>query len=251
MKHGSFKVVCLILMACIAVLSAFGDEYTVSQESKVLETFWGDGESGYEWRVLASKYATKTDQDTFPKLSYVSSWPMAVYGRTEAHNSLGIHGRFDRQGYNWIDIYPVAKGGAADAPPAEIPIPGRVQSLDMWVWGSNLRFTIEAYIRDYRGIVYTLPMGSLAYSGWKDLRAVVPSSIAQSKRILPSYAALGFVKFRIWTLPTEMVGDFYIYFNQLKILTDTFNTQFDGDELADPTRVQELWSGAGSNAGSN
>jgi hypothetical protein len=76
------------------------------------------------------------------------------------------------------------------------------------------------------------------------LRVRIPNSISQSKRILPKLAGLSFVKFRIWTTPTEKVDDFYVYFDQFKVLTDTFETFFDGDELADPERVQQLWSGS-------
>jgi hypothetical protein len=28
----------------------------------------------------------------------------------------------------------------------------------------------------------------------------------------------------------------------MKVLTDTFETLFDGDDLADPDKVQELWA---------
>ncbi|MDR0453091.1 MAG: flagellar filament outer layer protein FlaA [Treponema sp.] len=56
-----------------------------------------------------------------------------------------------------------------------------------------------------------------------------------------------FVKFRIWTGPMEQVNNFYIYFDQLKVLTDTFETRYDGEELADPKKVQELWSGGDNN----
>jgi len=45
-------------------------------------------------------------------------------------------------------------------------------------------------------------------------------------------------------MPTERVDNFFIYFNQLKVLTDTFETLFDGNDLADPVRVQELWGQA-------
>jgi hypothetical protein len=54
---------------------------------------------------------------------------------------------------------------------------------------------------------------------------------------------MSFVKFRIWTTPLERVDNFYIYFNHIKILTDTFETLYDGDELGDPDRVQEFWAG--------
>ncbi|MDR1278245.1 MAG: flagellar filament outer layer protein FlaA [Treponema sp.] len=244
MKHGSFKVVCLIVWACITALSAFGDEYTVDLESIVLESF--DGNSDYVWKTDASKFATKTDDETFPQTMYVEAWPIAAFGYNRDGKdikSLGIHGRFDRRGYNWIDVYPTLAADGDEAGPTEIPIPGRIQYLDMWVWGSNLNFYIEAYVRDYQGVVHNIRLGSVAFTGWKNMRAVIPNNVPQSKRILPRYAGLSFVKFRIWTQPIEKVGDFYLYFKQFKVLTDTFESLFDGDELADPDRVQELWAG--------
>jgi hypothetical protein len=124
----------------------------------------------------------------------------------------------------------------------EIPLPGRVSYLDMWVWGSNLDYYIEAYIRDFQGVVHNIRMGNIGYTGWKNLRGRIPNNIAQAKRVLPRRAGLTFVKFRIWTQPTEPVNDFYIYIDQFKILTDMFESLYDGDELADPERVQELWA---------
>ncbi|MDR2500596.1 MAG: flagellar filament outer layer protein FlaA [Treponema sp.] len=242
MKHGSFKAVCLIFMASVAVASVFSDENTVSLESVILEAFNGDSE--YEWRVAASKFATKNDEETFPKLSYVSAWPVALFGYSpsEEQQSLGIWGRFDRRGYNWVDIYPVASGGEDDAAPAEIPIPGRVKFLDLWVWGSNLNYYVEAYVRDYQGVPHIINLGNIAYTGWKNLRAAVPARIPQAKRVLPHLASLKFVKFRIWTQPNEPVGDFYVYIDQFKVLSDTFESLYDGNDLANPEKVQELWN---------
>jgi hypothetical protein len=179
-------------------------------------------------------------------LSYVSSWPAAIFGANREGlplKSLGIWGRFDRRGYNWIDVYPVAAGGGDDASPAEIPIPGRARYLDMWVWGSNLNYYVEVYVRDYQGVIHIIRLGDIGYTGWKNLRVAVPNNIPQSKRVLPRLAALTFVKFRIWTLPAEPVNNFYVYFDQFKVLTDVFELNYDGDELADPERVQELWNG--------
>jgi len=241
MKHGSFKVVCLIIWACIMVLPSFGDEYNVDLETRVLETFNGDSE--YTWKTDASKFSTKTKDITFPQISYVSSWPVSAFGtnldNSKTIKSLGIHGRFDRRGYNWIDVYPTK-----DDKPAEIPIPGRVRLLDMWVWGANFNYYVEVFLRDYQGVVHTLRFGEINHTGWKNLRVNIPTGIPQSKRTLPLYTGLTFVKFRIWTQPAEQVDDFYVYFKQLKALTDIFESLFDGNELADPQRIQELWSDA-------
>jgi hypothetical protein len=226
-------------------MTAFGDENTVNFESIILDSF--DGDSAYTWKAEASKFSTRNDEESFPKLSYVASWPSALFGANRQGldlKSLGIWGRFDRRGYNWIDIYPVAADGGEDAGPAEIPMTGRVQYVDFWAWGSNLDYYVEVFIRDYQGVVHVLSVGSLAFQGWKNLRAYIPNSIPQAKRVLPRLSPLSFVKFRIWTRPMEPVSNFYVYFDQLKILTDTFESIFDGDELADPERVQELWDAA-------
>jgi hypothetical protein len=244
MKHGSFKAFCVILLACVTVLSGFADDLMISWETKILESFNGD--SNYVWKTDASRFITRTDTVTYPQTAYVNSWPIAAFGSNiggDPIRSFGIHGRFDRRGYNWIDIYPVLADGDGETP-FEIPIPGRVNSLDMWVWGSNLNFYIEIYVRDHQGVVHILRLGDISYAGWRDLRVNIPSNIQQSKRILPRYAGLTFVKFRIWSQPVENVGDFYIYFKQFKALTDMFETYFDGEELADPDRIQELWTNA-------
>jgi hypothetical protein len=251
MKQGSFRAVCLMLMVCIAAASAFGDENTINLESIVLDSF--DGDSGYVWQVQASKFASHTEEESFPKLAYVNAFPSSVFTHTpenrESLRSLGVWGRFDRRGYNWIDVYPTKEGGDGEdsADPAEIPIPGRVRQIDLWVWGSNLHYRLEAYVRDHLGVVHTLDFGSIYHTGWKNLRVAVPTSIPQSKRVLPRLASLTFVKFRIWTPPTEPVNNFYVYLDHLKIYTDMFETYYDGQELGDPAHVQELWSDASGN----
>jgi len=174
-------------------------------------------------------------------MAYVDTWPIALYGYNregETIKSLGIHGRFDRRGYNWIDLYPVN----GDGDPFEIPMPGRIRYIDMWIWGANLDYNVEAYVRDYQGTVHLIKLGNLAYTGWRNLRANIPGYINQSKRVLPALAQMRFVKFRIWTRPTEKVDDFYIYIKQFKVLTDIFESTFDGDELADPDILPQLWA---------
>jgi hypothetical protein len=263
MKQGSFRavrlVVFLFLMLSVTGFSAFGDENTIDYLSVVLDDFsgetthqWQYGGKVYnyefDWSLDASKFASTVKGEQFPKLTRVEAWPMALYGLNRNNLdilSLGIWGEFDRRGYNWIDVYPSVPGSGQngeDPEPFEIPIPGRVQYLDMWVWGSNLNYYMEAYFRDYQGVVHTLHLGNLGYQGWKNLKIKIPTSIPQSKRVLPRYAGLTFVKFRIWTTPGERVDNFYVYFNQMKVLTDTFESLFDGDDLNDPDNVQRIWA---------
>jgi len=246
-------------MACIMVFSAYGQDRTVSLESRILESFNGDDDAPYIWKTQASRFISPVrnsdgsvvqdsngNAERYPLLNYVNAWPVAVFGYARNPDappirSLGLHGQFDRRGYNWIDLYPVLADDP-DEKPFEIPIPGKVQSMDMWVWGANLRYYIEVYVRDYRGVVHTLKLGDISYPGWRNLRVSIPTNIVQTRRTLPSYAGLTFVKFRIWTQPVERVDNFYIYFKQFKILTDMFEALFDGNDLADPDHVERLWS---------
>jgi hypothetical protein len=254
MKQGCFRVVCLLLLACAVAVPGFSDEHTVTSEAFIIESFDGDvshewtiaGKTvsyDYSWKAEPSKFIT----DGYPKLNSVPAWPQALFGfnrQGEDHRALGILGNFMREGYNWIDIYPTAANADGEEEAFEIPLPGRVHYLDMWIWGSNYNFYIDAYVRDYQGIVHSLRLGDIAYKGWKNLRVSVPTSIRQSKRVLPNYAGLRFVKFRLWTRPNEILGDFYVYMDHFKILSDTFESFFDGDDLSDPEHVQEIWSTA-------
>ena len=264
MKYGSIKAVCLVVLACVAVLSATGDEVTVDLTSIVLESFngdtaheWHDGKHqrsyDFSWELNASKFATTVEDEdgnevNYPLSAYVEAWPIALFGYNRDGDdikSFGINGKFDRQGYNWIDIYPV-QGEDDDTKSFEIPIPGRLRYIDLWVWGANLNYYIEAYLRDYQGVVHIIRLGTTNHTGWKNLRANIPNNIRQGKRVLPALAGLKFVKFRLWTQPTERVDNFYVYFKQLKVLTDTFESLFDGDELADPELIPELWASNGN-----
>ena len=257
MKHNSFKIICLIIMASIMVFSVSG-QWSNSWETKVLESFNGDDNNPYIWKTVASRFISVVKDangqpsqsgEKLPQLSFIEAFPQAdqvnlrsnLPSRDSPLRSLGMRGAFDRKGYNWIDLYPVASDDP-DGNPVEIPMPGRVNRLDCWIWGSNLQYYIEVFIRDYRGVVHVLKLGDIAYRGWRNLHIMIPTTIRQDRRVLPAYAGLKFVKFRLWTYPTERVDDFFVYFKQLRVLTDMFEELYDGSDLADPRHVQELWS---------
>jgi hypothetical protein len=271
MKQGSLKFICLVIWACITVLSVHGQYRAEDLRSWVLESFNGNGDSIYKWRTEANRFISKTDRVTYPLVEYIEAYPSQAFRKGVADGtprSLGINARFDRRGYNWIDIYPVL----ADDPegvPVGIPVPGKLKRVDMWVWGSNLRYYMEIFLKDYQGVIHVLNFGSVYFKGWRNMSVNVPGNINQmvwteSEPLLrgkelglnvsdnpqfrdePAYPSLHFVKFRLWTQPVERVENFYIYFKQLKILTDINEALFDGWDLADPNNIQKFWSNAGS-----
>jgi hypothetical protein len=232
-------LVTVALLALAAIAPLFADDATVNLESKVIQDF--SKTEAQNWFVQGSKFST-TD---FPKLGFIKSGPTAILGGdkalAESARSLAVAMLFDRKEYNWVDIIP----GTKDKP-VELPLPGRVKNLDLWIWSGNFQYYMEAFVRDYRGVVYTIPLGDLSFVGWKNLRINIPDNVPQAKKYLPKRQGLTLVKFRIWTRPTEVTVipgtegaeqidravKFYIY--NIKVLTDTFESLFDGDTLTNP-----------------
>jgi hypothetical protein len=227
----------LLLLVCAAIVSA--DEITANLQSKVIASF--DEPDSRLWIVQGSKFTTKD----FPQTSIVRTWPDSLYGRNPENKdlfALGIHGRFDRKGYNSIEIIPAKKGSDGALVPTTLPLPGRVKSLDLWVWGSNYNYTMDVHLRDFEGIDRVLHMGSLQFAGWKTMSTLITGNIPQSRRYIPRFQALELTKFVIWTTPQERVDDYYIFLDEVKVLTDLFETRFDGDNLADPKALDQLWA---------
>ncbi len=249
----------LVIVFLLAAAQAFADDKTVSLESIVVQTF--DNPDEQPWFVIGSKFAT----EGYPKLAYINTWPLALHGSKPSNpdlKSLGLAMLFDRKEYNWVDLIPGTKSGSGDSlsyAPKELNLPGRVNMIDMWIWSGNFDYYIEAYIRDYTGIVHVVPMGTLNHVGWKNFRANIPANIPQSKKYLPKRENLTLVKFRIWTRPTEVVAApvkadaqphekaIYFYFDHFKVLTDTFESLFDGDSLTDPEFLNQAWGSGTSN----
>jgi hypothetical protein len=286
MKHGRFIVFCLILAVALAAVPVFAEEKSYILQSRILDSF-DDDSSGdivmgsVQWTVAGSKWRTQPTEyypnlEEFPKLAYVDAYPKAAFRNGgpdgKALNqlkSLGIQGSFTRYGHNWIDIYPVAKDDTQSAP-VEIPLPGAPEYVDLWVWGSNLHYKLEIYIRDIKGVVHAVSMGSLYFRGWQNMRTKIPAGIPVLSNVFPKFRAetpdgkpVGFirpatpeakglstfVKFRIWTEPNERIDKFFIYLDQLKVLTNIYEDVFDGDDLAEQAKTIELWSDTANQQG--
>jgi hypothetical protein len=245
MKRGALLLISLTALLLFASTSfLMADEAVENLDSVVVESF--DDPDEREWAVIGSKFIT----EGMPLVAYAPSWPEAVFGRNRDDldlNVLGVQASFDRTGYNYLEFIPVAEDQSGELQPAPITLPGRVKTFDVWVWGSNYDYYMEVHVRDYRGRVHVLHLGGIKYVGWSNLKATIPGYVPQAGGyITPGgfIKNLEFLKLVMWTKPTENVSGFNIYIDQMKILTDSFVTRFDGDDLADPMKVQEIWSNA-------
>jgi hypothetical protein len=227
---GIFLILMVLMVPSLVKAQVISQSFGFQMEdirSIVLDDF---EDNNLNWQVDGSRFKA----DGFPKIKpQVEGSPIALQSKwAEGENRyvLGVRTAFTRKGYNRVWVYPEE----------EIVIPGHVKKIDIWIWGANYYYNIEAHLRDYRGIVHTVPMGSLHFMGWKNLSADIPRHIPQHIRYLPMEKPLTLVRLVIWTEPIERVDDFFIYFDQLKVLTDVYRTRFDGDVLADQSF--ELWS---------
>ena len=242
MKLRNFSLLILVFLFLFPTFvsaqyftGALGKRFKMEDiRSVILEDFETNDK---EWTVSASRFT----KEGFPQLkSGIEGIPAALtgaYPSAENKYIFGVRSIFTRRGYNKVWIYPSE----------EIVIPGRAMRLDAWVWGGNYYYNLEAHVRDYTGVVHILPLGSLHFIGWRNLNIDIPKQIPQEMRYLPMEKPLTFVRFAIWTEPTERVDDFVIYFDHLKILTDVYKERFDGDILADTSR--DIWSSNSETAG--
>lgn len=156
---------------------------------------------------------------------------------------MGVQASFTRRGYNWLEFIPVEDEDDDQGNPVlrPITIPGRPERLDIWAWGSNYEYYLEFQVRDYRGIVHNIRVGDISYAGWRNLGARIPNNIPRAVRFIPQRRQLELLKVVLWTRPDESVAGFHFYMDQIKVLTDVFQNPFDGEGLANPEFVQEVW----------
>jgi len=240
-------LIILILLSAFFVFGLlFADAYVENIETKVVddfdsaETLNGQPRQWF-WYVRGSKFIDQKELEW----KLVPGYPDTLFSKRQAEGKdlhiLGIKGSFNRKGYNYLEVIPVSKNEKGEIDSHPIELPGKVKTIDLWVWGSNFNYYIEVFLLDSRGINHRLMLGDLTFEGWKNLSVQVPTYIPQSRRYIPKHEALYLTKLVIWTRPNERVRDFYVYFDHLKVNTDTFITKFDGDELGDLQEVNRLW----------
>lgn len=266
MKQGGLKVVSLILAVLLLGVVAYADDITQNIVSQVIESFDDADAVGWSWKAEGSKFSA----EGYPKVKLFSHVPLALRSIYKDPNKdykvLGLEMKFDRQGDNWVDVYPVDPDGNR----IRLPFPGVISRFDLWAWGANVDFYLQVLLEDpdgrnvtvdfepfqddfktdYKlkgadgsfysvhnerfGRTHTLDMGSLHFQGWKNMAVNIPTSIRQTQNQLPRYQGLRLVGLRIRSLPTEYANRTYkLFFDQIKILTDMFETMYDGYELVD------------------
>ena len=142
----------------------------------------------------------------------------------------GVRVDFFRRGKNSFTI----KSGRP------IPIEGTAKTISMWVCGRNQDHEMYALVQDYFGRYFELYMGNLGFAGWKKLTCVIPPSpdgehgIVQSSAYYGDKPGLRLLGFRIDCNPMKARGTYYVYFDDIRAVTDLYDLQNrDEDDMVD------------------
>ena len=139
---------------------------------------------------------------------------------------LGVKVEYFRRGWTSLSIQPIRP----------IPIPGITKTISVWVVGRNFNHTLKVVIEDDFGTRVALPMGTLNFSGWKELTVAVPPTIQQRNPHYNDRGGIRVIGFIIEPAMLETFGTYYVYFDDLRAVTDLF-----AEENRDPDDMYDAW----------
>jgi len=144
---------------------------------------------------------------------------------------LGTRVDYLRRGHNSFMIYPARP----------IPIEGITKTISMWVAGRNFNHDLYVLIQDFFGRNYEFFMGRLNFMGWKKLVVAIPpqsedgfSGVIQRNYHYNNQMGIKIMGFRVICNLPETFGSYYIYFDDLRAVTDLFSeNNRDPDDMVD------------------
>ena len=137
---------------------------------------------------------------------------------------------FYRRGYNSFEVRAVKP----------IPVEGITKTISVWVVGRSYPHVLKLLLEDYMGKQFELYVGKLNHAGWKLMTVAVPpqnatgTGIVQKDYHYGTSMGLKVVGFRIECNPWEAYGNYYIYFDDLRAVTDLYEVDMrDDDDMKD------------------
>ena len=121
-------------------------------------------------------------------------------------------------------------------PTRPIQLQGITKLISIWVVGRNFNHMLNVVIEDNFGHRQILPMGKLNFTGWKKLTVAVPPTLEQRNVHYPNLSGVKILGFEIEPELTETIGTYFVYFDDLRIVTDHF-----AEETRDPDDVADNW----------
>ncbi|MDR0495166.1 MAG: flagellar filament outer layer protein FlaA [Treponema sp.] len=144
---------------------------------------------------------------------------------------LGVRVDYLRRGHHSIHIRPIRP----------IPIEGITKTVSVWIIGRNFNHDISLLIQDFFGKDYELYIGKLNFQGWKKMTVAIPpqtgdglNGVIQRSYHYNNKMGIKILGFRIDCDLAETFGSYYIYFDDLRAVTDLFTeNNRDADDMVD------------------
>ena len=86
-------------------------------------------------------------------------------------------------------------------------------------------------LKDYKDNVHILKFGSVNFVGWQPVKADIPSYIPQDTDSFPQTRTLKLERIILRSTPNASTDNTFFFFDQIKVLTETFEVNFDGEGL--------------------
>lgn len=124
-----------------------------------------------------------------------------------------------------------------------IPIEGITKTISVWVVGRNYNHVLKVIVSDFFNNQFELTLGKLNFQGWKKMSVAIPpqnpdgvTGIIQRNYHYNSQMGLKVLGFKIECDPMEAYGVYYIYFDDLRAVTDLF-----AEDSRDEDDMQDGW----------
>ena len=176
--------------------------------------------------------------DGFPNDMDVEEWSLTGQGKKK-EKCLGVFFKFRYPGTNsihvlappeveWKDHTPVLTynpNTRKDEQERGLQLPGRAKAISLWVHGRGHPYYLEAWLKDFEGNTHIL----------KPLKVEIPVSVPQSYESYPQTRVTKITRFVLRAEENasyqELTAETFFSFDQLKVLTDVFEVNFDGKDL--------------------
>jgi hypothetical protein len=144
---------------------------------------------------------------------------------------LGVRVDYLRRGHNSFTVRPIRP----------IPVEGITKTVSVWVVGRNFNHTLKLLVQDYFGRNYEIYMGRLNFQGWKKMTVAIPpqsadgvNGVNQRSFHYNNQMGLKITGFRVECALPDTYGSYYIYFDDLRAVTDLFaESNRDADDMND------------------